>query len=141
VNYGFFVSGPCFIVPLAVILERFSYLNIGVVLILSLLESILSFISGLEIVRVILYGIGMPYVLGVAVVSLKQIGLWAWLGYAMMPVGLFTGAFSFFIFALKKDMEVSIKDIVLLVLVGLLLAYPSINIVRNIITGKKYVRF
>jgi len=56
----------------------------------------------------------------------------------MMPIGLITGAFSFIILWMYKNVEdqVRIREIVLLVLVGLLLLYPLINIIRKIFASK-----
>jgi len=140
--YGYAVSSICYIlIPLSILLERLSnYGNMTVVILLSLLDSSLSFVQGVELGRVLLYGIEIPFVLAMTVSTIKQKGLWPWFGYTMIPIGVITAALSFIILWLvdhNEDNNNRIREIVLLVVVVLLGLYPLINIIRKCI-GKKY---
>jgi len=132
-NYGFGVSSiGIIVIPLALVCEKASvYGNMCMVLILSILDSLLSFVFTVKyvgLVRILLYGIYVPYVLGMVVAGIRQKRLWAWFGYAMVPIGIITGGLSFISILLLENfnqaMEVRIREIVLLVVVVLLFAYP-----------------
>jgi len=147
-HYGFAVSSIGYIfIPISIGLERFTnYGNMSMVLLLSLVDSGLSFVNGLdgvELIRVLLYGAYMPYIFGITVTTLKQKSLWSWLGYAMVPIGFFTGAFSFinlWLMDRKSTPTVLIREICFLVVVVLLFLYPLILTIRkNCCEKKNYI--